>query len=185
MLSTSKLQEQIGNMLREYLGEYDIIENARPEWLSTNNGGRLEIDFLIPGLESAIEVQGQQHYQFVEFFHKDPSGFLEQIERDKEKKEICEARGIRLFHVINKYDTMVCIEEMLSVPYDLESAKKMKYTLDVELRTLQRGLSRLREQYQFMKYMINASIAEKQEELAKTCRYIELYAAQKATGHQD
>lgn len=53
------------------------------------------IDFYIPMLKTAIEVHGEQHYKFVQFYHNNQLGFLKSQKRDREKKEWCELNSIK------------------------------------------------------------------------------------------
>lgn len=53
------------------------------------------IDFYIPMLKTAIEVHGEQHYKFVQFYHNNHLGFLKSQKRDREKREWCELNSIR------------------------------------------------------------------------------------------
>jgi hypothetical protein len=101
---SSKLQRKVSDLLSVYLGRYTIRENYRPEWLSTDDGGRLELDFYVEELKFAIEVQGRQHYMFTQFFHQDYDEFESQLERDRTKREICEHMGVKLLEVSNESD---------------------------------------------------------------------------------
>lgn len=103
-MSTSKLQRYVSSQLSIHFGKYTIRENHRPEWLNTDNGGNLELDFFIKELNLAIEVQGKQHWQFVPIFHTNREGYNSQIERDKTKKDICKRIGIKLVEVFCKDD---------------------------------------------------------------------------------
>lgn len=55
----------------------------------------LYIDFYIPMLKTAIEVHGEQHYKFVQFYHHNQLGFIKSQKRDREKIEWCELNGIK------------------------------------------------------------------------------------------
>jgi hypothetical protein len=60
------------------------------------------IDLYLPYLGLAIEYDGIQHYEFVEHFHKDPSG-LENIKyQDKKKSDFLCERGIKLIRIPHK-----------------------------------------------------------------------------------
>lgn len=89
-----------------------IRENHRPDWLISDDGNRLELDFYIEEADAAIEVQGQQHYSFVEFFHRDKSGFDKRIRYDNAKREICDRRGIRLCEISNEDEAIDCVLEL-------------------------------------------------------------------------
>lgn len=103
-MATSKLQRYVSQQLSIHFGGYTIRENHRPEWLNTKNGGYLELDFFIEELDLAIEVQGVQHWTFVEHFHKDSAGYIAQIERDEAKKNLCNDNGISLIEIFCKDD---------------------------------------------------------------------------------
>ncbi len=82
---------------------------CRPDFLRTNVGGYLELDGYNADLALAFEYQGP--------FHERP----DQIGRDREKRERCEALGIRLFEVPfvkNPYPP----EKVLSVVADVIKA---------------------------------------------------------------
>ena len=46
-----------------------------------------------------IEYDGQQHYEFVKFFHKTQSGFKKQQEWDRRKNKYCLLHNIPLYRV--------------------------------------------------------------------------------------
>jgi len=88
-----KFQSKVGNILSElYPG--DVICEEFP-----CSGEGLHLDFFVPRKKVAIEVQGRQHHQFVEFFHGDKSGFKKQQQRDARKDEWCELNRIRLVKI--------------------------------------------------------------------------------------
>ena len=48
----------------------------------------------------AIEVQGEQHEKYIEFFHRgDLNNFIKQQAQDQHKKELCEENCIALRYV--------------------------------------------------------------------------------------
>jgi hypothetical protein len=59
-------------------------------------GHNLTLDFYIPHLMMAIEVQGEQHFEFIPYFHGTKMGFAESQYRDEQKREWCENNGIDL-----------------------------------------------------------------------------------------
>lgn len=54
----------------------------------------LYLDFYIPLLKRAIEVHGEQHYKFTQFYHNTLLGFVKHKKRDQEKQEWCDLNGI-------------------------------------------------------------------------------------------
>lgn len=109
----SKLQYFVSQQLSIHFGQYNIKENHRPDWLNTGNGGNLELDFFIKELNLAIEVQGEQHWNFVPFFHGDKDGYNRQIEYDKQKKRVCKSKAIRLIEIFSENEVLDLISEYI------------------------------------------------------------------------
>lgn len=59
-------------------------------------GTRLRFDFVVPYERLAVEVQGRQHFEYVEHFHKSKAGFVTARLNDLAKAEFCEENAIRL-----------------------------------------------------------------------------------------
>lgn len=53
------------------------------------------LDFYIPLLKTALEIHGEQHYRFVQFYHHNQLGFIRSQKRDREKREWCEINNIK------------------------------------------------------------------------------------------
>ena len=98
-MATSKLQRLVSGLLSTHLGAYTIRENIRPDWLTSKDGTRLELDFLIEELDIAIEVQGIQHYVFTPYFQKDENDFRKRVEYDERKRQLCLQAGIHLIEI--------------------------------------------------------------------------------------
>ena len=58
----------------------------------------MSYDVFMAGLNVAIEYQGQQHFQPIEFFGGEES-FKRTVERDEQKKQLSEAHGVRLVYI--------------------------------------------------------------------------------------
>lgn len=52
-------------------------------------GKTLYADFFIPQQKLVVEVQGEQHYSFIPFFHENKLEFYKSKARDEAKKEFC------------------------------------------------------------------------------------------------
>lgn len=72
----------------------------------------LFFDFFMPQLKIAIECQGRQHFERVQFFQSsDGDGFKKQQKNDGMKKEWCEANNVTLVEI--RYDDDVTEELVL------------------------------------------------------------------------
>jgi uncharacterized Rmd1/YagE family protein len=70
----------------------DVIHHASPGWL-----GRQHFDIYIPEYNIAIEYQGIQHSQPVDYFGGEEA-FLKNQERDQRKKALCLENGCLLIY---------------------------------------------------------------------------------------
>ncbi|CAG8807821.1 3923_t:CDS:1, partial [Gigaspora margarita] len=88
------------NLCRKIVSKYlgPPSEIRRPDFLKTSESPiGLELDIYYPEYGLAIEVQGEQHEKYIEFFHRgDPNNFIKQQERDQLKNELCEENWIVL-----------------------------------------------------------------------------------------
>lgn len=58
--------------------------------------GTLTADFFIPNRNLVVEVHGEQHYKYNNFFYKDKLSFYRAKARDSRKKEWCNLNEIAL-----------------------------------------------------------------------------------------
>lgn len=93
----SKMEIFVSNILDEEDIKY--IRQKTFRWLKLKRN--LFLDFYIPYKKIAIEVMGEQHFRPIEKFGG-KSFFEEQIERDKEKKLLCEEHGIKIVYITKK-----------------------------------------------------------------------------------
>jgi hypothetical protein len=70
---------------------------SRPDWLTNNEGGRLELDGYSQTLRIAFEHQGGQHFEPSEYFGKNK--FRRQRDHDRLKRRLCRKKGIRLVEI--------------------------------------------------------------------------------------
>ena len=88
-----KFQSRVGEILADrYPGDTILEEFPIP-------GERLTLDFFLPRRRLAVEVQGQQHYKFNSFFHKDKYEFRAAQERDLRKVAWCGMNNIDLIKI--------------------------------------------------------------------------------------
>lgn len=96
---------------------YELLQKAfvhntiTREYYVYYKGQRLFFDFYIKDYDLLFEIQGQQHFEFVEHFHVDRQGFLEQKKRDSLKVEYCQKNEVTLVYI--NYD------ELLKSPQEL------------------------------------------------------------------
>lgn len=69
------------------------------EEVALPGSSKLRLDFYMPRLKLAIEVQGKQHYQYVNHFHRSIRGFANAKKRDNKKMEWCQLNNISLVHL--------------------------------------------------------------------------------------
>lgn len=75
-----------------------VVQHASPEWL-----GRQHLEVYIPELSVAVEYQGAQHDQPVEYFGGE-AAFLATVKRDRRKRRLCKANGVSLIYAREGYD---------------------------------------------------------------------------------
>lgn len=95
-------EELVYTLTKKIYPDYVVIYQHRPFFLKSPNGGQMSYDIFISGLNIAIEYQGKQHFESVDFFGGDEA-FLQLKKRDFEKKRLSEENGIRLVY-INYWD---------------------------------------------------------------------------------
>ena len=86
----SKIEFDILSELNKEGIKYEF--HAHPKFL-----GGLELDFYLPEINLAIECQGRQHYEPVNYFGG-IRGFESIIIRDKEKKQICDGNNVEILY---------------------------------------------------------------------------------------
>ena len=102
-------------------------EKHRPSWLvNPETGSVLELDYYLPKLKIAFEVQGAQHYKPIEYWGGEES-FKKLQERDRHKRSICFMNGVALYE------------------YDLRNGKSKKKMLEFLEKVLGSRTIRLEE----------------------------------------
>lgn len=89
----SKPQRHLHAVLSEVYPQYDIVYEQLIPQLNQR------IDIFVKELGVAIEYDGQQHFQYVEFFHRDFEGYHDAIKLDKTKERFLADNGIKLLRL--------------------------------------------------------------------------------------
>ena len=89
-------------LIKETFNGHTVLEEVKlPGSRDPSKKSTLFLDFLVPGVMMAIEVHGQQHYEYSPFFHKTKAGFYQSLIRDEIKTEWCKLNNFNL--VVLKY----------------------------------------------------------------------------------
>lgn len=79
--------------------------------------GLYSYDFYLPTYNILIEYNGEQHYNYCSYFHKDKKDFQHQLERDQLKKEYAEKNGYKLLVIpYTDFDNIESILEKNILP---------------------------------------------------------------------
>jgi hypothetical protein len=93
----SKYHIRARKLLKELFHSYRILEEVKlPGSTELHRKSVLYLDFYVPSITLAVEVHGQQHYEFSPFFHRSKADFLKAKARDEDKITWCELNGITL-----------------------------------------------------------------------------------------
>lgn len=92
-----KTEELVYNIIKKLYRQYKVIYQYHPYYLKTAKGS-MSYDVYICGLKIAIEYQGKQHFEPVEYFGG-KEHYDRQVERDKLKLKLSEANGIKLIYI--------------------------------------------------------------------------------------
>ena len=92
-----KTEELVYNIVKKLYRQYKVIYQYHPYYLKTAKGS-MSYDVYICGLKIAIEYQGKQHFEPVEYFGG-KEHYDRQVERDRLKLKLSEANGIKLIYI--------------------------------------------------------------------------------------
>ena len=78
------------------------FDKDRPDFLRnpvTGGNFNLELDCYDPEMKLGVEYQGEQHYKYIPFFHRNKDAFTNQKYRDDLKRRLCKDEGVVLIEV--------------------------------------------------------------------------------------
>ena len=93
--ANSLLEEKIRTFLID--NNINFIQQAKFDWLKNHTGKNLSFDFYLPEQKIAIECQGIQHFQPVDFFGGDAI-YKDTIERDELKLKLSQENDIKVIY---------------------------------------------------------------------------------------
>lgn len=88
----SGLHLRARSLISECFPTLQILEEVA---IPLRKGDTLYLDFYLPLTQTCVEVHGEQHYNFVPFYHNTKLGFIKSQKRDREKSEWCELNSIK------------------------------------------------------------------------------------------
>lgn len=92
-----KSEYLVKELCEKLYGKNNVIYQHRPYFLHSDKG-QLSYDIYLPKKKIAIEYQGKQHFESVEYFGG-TSAFEKQQERDLLKKQLSEQNNVKLIYI--------------------------------------------------------------------------------------
>jgi len=90
----SKLQTKLAHLAKAILkGHPKYHQEATWPWLLSPKQAPMFVDIYFPSLKLCIELNGPQHYNWPNRFHRTKKAFEEQLKRDKLKKKLLKEHG--------------------------------------------------------------------------------------------
>lgn len=103
-VSKYKREEMCRKIIEDYFDDY--FPTCRPKFLANpKTGYPLELDAYNPRLNLSMEVQGRQHREYPNYFHKTREEFDKQLERDAFKRQRLSELGIDLIEIDDRIPT--------------------------------------------------------------------------------
>lgn len=93
-----KTEELVYKYIKKLYKGYNIIYQHRPFFLKGKTGGQMSYDIFIADLNIAIEYQGKQHFEPIDFFGG-KEGFKKTVIRDELKRMLSIQNGVKLIYI--------------------------------------------------------------------------------------
>ena len=107
-------EESVYKLACNLYGKKNVVYQYRPQYLKSSKNGQMSFDVFIKHLNVAIEYQGIQHFEPIDYFGG-YEAFEKLIIRDAEKKEMCEKNKIHLIYILyNEEITQSLIEKRVN-----------------------------------------------------------------------
>ncbi len=99
-------ETELFHLIREEFPELVVLQHARPRWLSPQH-----LDVYLPVHNIALEYQGQQHFEALEFFGGE-EGLKRRRELDERKRRLCRKNNCTLIEVKAGYEPRQIIAQV-------------------------------------------------------------------------
>jgi hypothetical protein len=90
-------EKKLLHKITEHFPFIEIVPQGKPKWLKTRKTSTQSLDIYIKEYNIAIEYQGIQHFKPQKFFGGE-IGFIEILERDNRKLEMCKNNNCVLLY---------------------------------------------------------------------------------------
>ena len=97
--NSSKLEIKVAEHLTRSGQATAWMAQYASECRNEETGRKLPFDFFSWQLNTVIEVQGKQHAEYVPHFHGNRVGFVEQLRRDRMKREWAGRKGLTVIEI--------------------------------------------------------------------------------------
>lgn len=109
-IGESKAEKFIENFLIENNIKFLVHHNFN--WLK-KNGNNLYVDFYLPEKNLVIEYNGEQHYKYVPYFHKNEENFKKRKDYDEFKYKSIIEHGIKLLIIDYNDDIITFLNKII------------------------------------------------------------------------
>lgn len=93
-------EDLVGTILKRMMPNHTFVK-VRPDFLKYPPTGRnLELDFYCEDLNTCVEYNGRQHYEYTPYFHgSNMDKFNSQKQRDAHKRAVCKSHGLTYIEI--------------------------------------------------------------------------------------
>jgi hypothetical protein len=117
-----KSENELYMLLQANFSNEIVEQQASPSWLNNQH-----LDIYFPHWNIAIEYQGRQHFEAIDFFGGEEA-FKKNLERDERKRNLCKKNQCSLFYVKKGYEIDDVIKKINDVIITKEKFLDNEYT---------------------------------------------------------
>ena len=123
-------ESRLENTIRNQLVKSSISFQCQQTWFWLVHLSNLKVDFYLPDYNIAIECQGIQHFEPIEYFGGEEA-FKQDIERDKLKLKLCNEHGIKVVYFSNLSTSTKCYQYPYKVYEDVSQLFKEELNIEI------------------------------------------------------